>query len=51
MHLDFQNKKRNELETLSGFIVQSAKKYDIKVPLMQKMYNELLVKSNLEVQS
>ncbi len=42
MHLDFVNKKRDELETLSGYIVKEAKKLDVKVPLMQKMYEKLL---------
>lgn len=42
MHLDFQNKKRNELESLSGYIVHEAKKRDIQVPQMLKMYERLL---------
>ncbi len=44
LHLDFQNKKRDELETLSGYIVKESKKLDVKVVLMQKMYEELLTK-------
>jgi 2-dehydropantoate 2-reductase len=32
MHLDYQNKKPTEVESLSGYV---------KTPLMQKMYNEL----------
>ena len=39
MYLDFKNKKRVELESLSGFI---AKYENVKTPLMQKMYEELL---------
>ena len=42
MYLDFKNKKRDELETLSGYIVREAKRGGLKVPLMQKMYEELL---------
>lgn len=41
MHLDFVNKKRNELETLSGFVINEAKIRDIKIPYMEKMYNQL----------
>lgn len=44
MHLDFVNKKRDELETLSGYIVKEAKKLDIQVSIMQKMYEKLLTK-------
>jgi len=32
MHLDFKNKKKTELDSLTGYV---------KAPLMQKMYNEL----------
>ena len=39
MYLDFKNKKRVELESLSGYI---AKYEGVKTPLMQKMYEELL---------
>ncbi len=42
MHLDFQHKKRNELESLSGYIVHEAKRRDIQVPQMLKMYEKLL---------
>jgi len=38
MHLDFQNKKVTELESLSGYI---AKEKSVKTPLMEKMYKEL----------
>ncbi len=46
MHLDFTNKKRDELEILSGFIVKEAKKLHVEVPRMQQMYEELLTKHN-----
>ena len=42
MHLDFQKGKRAEIETLSGYVVQEAQKYNIQVPLMYKMYDKLL---------
>ena len=38
MHLDFQNSKPAELESLSGF---KAKNKAVKTPLMEKMYQEL----------
>ncbi len=44
MYLDFKNKKRDELETLSGFIVREAKEHGVEVPLMSMMYKELLKK-------
>jgi 2-dehydropantoate 2-reductase len=44
MHLDFQNKKRDELKTLSGYIAEEGKKQNIPTPLMQKMYEQLLIK-------
>ncbi len=42
MHLDFTNKKRDELDTLTAYIVREAQKGKVKVPLMQKMYEKLL---------
>lgn len=42
MHLDFTNKKRDELKTLSAYIVEKAKEEGVKVPLMSMMYEELL---------
>ncbi|MCX6075317.1 MAG: 2-dehydropantoate 2-reductase [Campylobacterales bacterium] len=42
MHLDFQNRRRDELKTLSGYIVKEAKREFVEVPFMQKMYGELL---------
>ncbi len=44
MHLDFQNKKRDELKTISGYIVKKADELKVEVPLMQMMYRELLKK-------
>ena len=41
MHLDFQNKKVTELESLSGYI---ANEKSVKTPLMEKMYKELRAK-------
>ena len=42
MHLDFKNKKRDELKTLSGYIVQKGEALHVEVPYMKKMYKELL---------
>ncbi len=42
MYLDFKNGSKNELESLSGYIVREALLKNIKVPLMEKMYKELL---------
>ena len=42
MYLDFKNKKTNELETLSGYIVKEARIHAIKIPIMKKMYEGLL---------
>ena len=44
MHLDFQNKKRDELNTLSRYIVNEAKREALEVPTMQMMYEELLTR-------
>lgn len=41
MHLDFSNKKRVELESLSGYIVKEGKQNGVKTPLMKKMYESL----------
>jgi len=41
MHLDFQNNKQTELESLSGYI---AKNGAVQTPLMEKMYKELSAK-------
>jgi len=42
MYLDFKNKKRDELKTLSGYIVEKAETLHVEVPYMKKMYEELL---------
>ena len=42
MHLDFQNNKKTELETLSGYIVKEGKRLGVKTPVMKKMYDKLL---------
>ena len=44
MYLDFKNKKRDELESLSGYIVKEAKRFSLQTPLMQKIYNKLLTR-------
>ncbi len=41
MHLDFQQKKPTELESLSGYVVKEAKRLGIDVPTMEKLYSEL----------
>ena len=41
MHLDFKNKKRVELQTLSAYIVDEAKNLGVNTPVMKKMYKEL----------
>jgi len=42
MHLDFQNKKRTELDSLCGYVVKETFTSGVKTPLMSKMYKELL---------
>lgn len=42
MHLDFTNKKRNELKTLSEYIVEEGEKRGLETPLMKQMYEALL---------
>lgn len=42
MHLDFQNHKRDELNSLSGYIVKEGEKSGVETPLMSKMYEGLL---------
>ncbi len=41
MHLDFQNKKKSELEALSGYLVKEAKEVGVELPLVSKIYEEL----------
>lgn len=42
MYLDFKNKKRDELKSISGYIVQEGQKNSVATPLMKEMYEELL---------
>jgi 2-dehydropantoate 2-reductase len=44
MYLDFKNSKRDELDSLSGYIVKKAQEFSLEVPLMKKMYEKLLKK-------
>jgi 2-dehydropantoate 2-reductase len=41
MHLDFQNHRRSELETLTGYVVREAKRLGAAVPTMTNMYHTL----------
>lgn len=41
MHLDFENHHKTELDTLTGYIVNEAKKLHINVPVMQNIYYTL----------
>ncbi len=41
MHLDFQQHRSTELETLSGYIVREAQKYALSLPVMSMMYKTL----------
>jgi len=41
MHLDFQHRRESELQTLSGYIGEEAKKMGLTLPLMQKFYEGL----------
>ena len=42
MYLDFKNRKKVELESLSGFVVIEGKKYGVKTPVMEMMYDSLV---------
>jgi 2-dehydropantoate 2-reductase len=42
MALDFKNRRRDELESLSAYVVHKAKEFHVEVPLMKKMYAKLL---------
>ena len=48
MYLDFKNRKKVELESLSGFIVAEGKKYGVKTPVMEMMYDSLVKKLQKE---
>ena len=41
MHKDFLNKKKTELESLTGYLVHEAKESGIELPCIAKMYEEL----------
>ncbi len=41
MHLDFQNRRKTEVETLCGYIVKEGQKASIPTPLMAKVYERL----------
>ena len=45
MHLDSQNSRPTEVETLSGYIVKEAKRLNVATPLMSKIYSVLRDKS------
>ncbi|HRK27376.1 MAG TPA: 2-dehydropantoate 2-reductase [Chitinophagales bacterium] len=48
MHSDFQsNKPTNELETLTGYIINEGQKYHLKTPIYIKIYEELKKKSGI----
>ncbi len=47
MHLDFQNGRKTELETLTGYIVKEAKRLQVNVPLMEKIYIALKERDSL----
>ncbi len=42
MHLDFQNHRRTELESLSGYVVREGMRLGVATPVMSKMYDALL---------
>ena len=41
MHLDFRNRRRTELEALTGYIVREAERLGVSVPKMATMYHAL----------
>lgn len=41
MHLDFQNNKKVELESLSAYIMNEGEKFGVETPMMKKMYKSL----------
>ena len=41
MHSDFLKGTQTELESITGYIVQCAKDFNIEVPCYLRMYNEL----------
>jgi len=47
MHLDFQNHRKTELDTLTGYVVNEAEKLHLDVPVMQRIYSALIQKETL----
>ena len=48
MHSDFQaNKPTNELETLTGYVINEGRKYNLETPIYMKTYAELKKKSGI----
>ena len=45
MHLDFQRRKRTEIESLTGYIVRAGKEFSLAVPTYEMMYTFLKNKS------
>lgn len=45
MHTDFKNRKKTELETLTGYVVRCGKALHLPVASYEKMYQELKLKS------
>jgi len=41
MHLDFQRGRKTELEALSGYLVEEARKMGVALPGITKIYKEL----------
>ena len=41
MHLDFQNARRTELETLCGYVVREGQRLGLPTPMMAKVYGVL----------
>jgi 2-dehydropantoate 2-reductase len=44
MHLDFQNSHKNELETLTYYVIREGLELGVKTPLYEKMYKALKAK-------
>jgi len=42
MHLDFQNHRNTEIESLSGYVIREGDRLGVSVPVMRKMYEALL---------
>ncbi len=48
MHTDFKNhKKYNELQSLTGYVIEQGEKYNIETPIYLKTFNELKKKSGI----